>query len=229
MRSTAVDAAGALPKGGPGRVAEPVTRRSGAVLVAIAGVLFLLYPAVRPWGDETTLDGARGMASAAWMVAHLSAIAGFILLPLGLQALYAVLRQTTTGRLAGRALVATWLGVGLTLPYYGVEVFGAHVIAQRAVVTNDVGLLDMVNEFRFNPAATALFIAGLLLLAVGMVLAAVAIWRCGLLSRWSGVPAAVGFTLFIPQFFAGAEVRIAHGALITAGCAWLGAALWRKD
>ena len=229
MRSTAIDATDALPTGGSGRVAEPMTRRSGAVLVALAGVAFLLYPVVRPWGDETTLDGARGMASTAWIVAHLSAIAGFILLALGLQALYAVLRPTTTGRLAARALIATWLGVGLTLPYYGVEVFGAHVIARRAVASNDVGLLDMVNEFRFTPAAMAVFIAGLLLLAVGMVLAAVAIWRSGLLTRWSGVPVAVGFTLFIPQFFAGAEVRIAHGALIAAGSAWLAATLWRKS
>ena len=42
-------------------------------------------------------------------------------------------------------------------------------------------------------------------------------------------PVAVGFTLFIPQFFAGAEVRIAHGALIAAGSAWLAATLWRKS
>ena len=228
MRSTEIDAAEALPTGGLGRVHEPVTRRTGAVLVALAGVLFLVYPAVRPWADETTLDGARGMASPAWMVAHLSAIAGFILLALSLQALYSVLRPTTAGRLAARALVVTWLGVGLTLPYYGVEVFGAHVIAQRAVATNDAGLLDMVNEFRFNPAAATLFVAGLLLLAVGMILAATAIWRSRLLSRWSGVPAAIAFTLFIPQFFAGAEVRIAHGALIAAGCTWLAATLWRK-
>jgi hypothetical protein len=229
MRRNAIDALDALPTGRAGRVDEPVRRRTGAVLVALAGVLFLVYPAVRPWTDETTLGGARGMASNAWIVAHLSAIAGFILLALGLQALYSVLRPTTAGPLAARALVVTWLGVGLTLPYYGVEVFGAHVIAQRAVATGNLGLLDMVNEFRFNPAAIALFIAGLLLLAVGIVLAATAIWRSRLLSRWSGVPAAIGFTLFIPQFFAGAEVRIAHGALIAAGCLWLTATLWRKN
>jgi hypothetical protein len=225
MRSTPV----VLTDGGSGRIAEPVTRRSGAVFMALAGASFLLYPAVRPYGDETTLDGARGMASSAWIAAHLFAVAGFILLALSLQALYAVLRPTTGGPLAARALVVTWLGVGLTLPYYGVEVFGAHVIAQRAVATGDAGVLDMVNEFRFNPAAIALFASGLLLLAVGMVLAAIAIWRSQLLPRWSGVPAAIGFALFIPQFFASAEVRIAHGAVIAAGCAWLAATLWRGD
>jgi hypothetical protein len=229
MRSTPVDATDALPTGGSGPIAEPVTRRTGAAAMALTGVSFLLYPVIRPWGDETTLAGARGMASTAWIAAHLFAIAGFILLALGLQALYGVLRPTRAGQLAGRALVVTWLGAGLTLPYYGVEVFGAHVIAQRAVATHDAGVLDMVNEFRFNPAATVLFAAGLLLLAVGMILAAVAIWRSGRLPRWSGVPAAVGFALFIPQFFAGAEIRIAHGALIAAGCAWLAATLWRDN
>ena len=225
----AFEAIDQLPVGASDRVAEPVTRRPGAAMLALAGALFLLYPVTRPWADEATLDGARGMASPAWIVAHLSAISGFILLALGLQALYAVLRPTRSGRLAARALVVTWLGVALTLPYYGVEVFGAHVIAERAVATNDVGMLDMVNEFRFNPAAMTLFGAGLTLLAVGMVLAAVAIWRSGSLTRWSGVPAAVGFALFIPQFFAGAELRIAHGALIAAGCAWLAATLWRSN
>jgi len=210
-------------------MAEPVSRRAGAVMLALAGALFLLYPVTRPWADEATLDGARGMASAAWMVAHLSAISGFILLVLGMQALTSVLRPTRAGLPAARALVVTWIGVGLTLPYYGVEVFGAHVIAQRAVAANDVGVLDMVSKFRFNPAAATLFAAGLTLLAVGMIVAAVAIWRSGSLARWSGVPAAIGFTLFIPQFFAGAEVRIAHGVLIAAGCAWLATTLWRKN
>jgi len=96
------------------------------------------------------------------------------------------------------------------------------------VANNDAGPLDMVNEFRYNPAAVTLFGAGLLLLGVSMVLAAVPIRRSGVLPRWSGVPAAVGFALFIPQFFAGAEVRIAHGALIAAGCAWLATTVWRS-
>jgi hypothetical protein len=43
------------------------TNRWGAAALAFAGVMFLLYPAVRPWHDETTQAGAHAsMASAAW-------------------------------------------------------------------------------------------------------------------------------------------------------------------
>lgn len=206
-------------------VGGPVARRGGSVALAAAGVAFLLYPVVRPYGNETTLAGARGMASASWIVAHLSAIAGFILLGFTIQALYGALRTT----LAARALVTTWLGVGLTLPYYGVEVFGAHVIAQHALATHDAGALDMINDFRFNPAAITLFAAGLLLLAAGTILAAVAIWRSTSRARWSGVPLAVTFALFIPQFFGTPTVRIVHGALTLAACLYLATTLWRKQ
>ena len=42
--------------------------RAGAVALAVAGVLFLAYPAVRPWHDETTVAGAtRSMGSTAWV------------------------------------------------------------------------------------------------------------------------------------------------------------------
>jgi hypothetical protein len=43
------------------------------------------------------------------------------------------------------------------------------------------------------------------------------------------VPFALGFALFIPQFYTPAAVRIAHGVLVGAGCAWLAWALWRAD
>ena len=32
--------------------------RLGAIALALAGVLFILYPAVRPWRDESTVTGA---------------------------------------------------------------------------------------------------------------------------------------------------------------------------
>jgi hypothetical protein len=72
------------------------------------------------------------------------------------------------------------------------------------------------------------FAAGLLLLAVGGILAAVAVWRSGLLARWSGLPLALGFVLFLPQFFGTQPIRVAHGALLALGCLWLAAGLWRQ-
>ncbi|MFF4774712.1 hypothetical protein [Microtetraspora fusca] len=197
--------------------------RLGAGSLAAAGVLFLLYPLVRPYSDETTLAGARAMASSAWVAAHLFAVAGFVLLTLGLLALHLVLDR----RPSLPAVVVTSVGVGLTLPYYGAEVFGLNVIAARALQNQDASLLSLADDFRYGPAAVTMFGAGLLLLGVGVVLAAVAVWRSGVLARWSAVPLAVGFALFIPQFFGPPALRMAHGALIAVGALWAAVELWR--
>jgi hypothetical protein len=63
----------------------------------------------------------------------------------------------------------------------------------------------------------------------GAVLAAVAIWRSGVLPRSSGVLFAVGFALFVPQFFTPPAVRIAHGVLVAAGSIWVAMALWQAN
>jgi len=133
----------------------------GALSLAVAGVLFLLYPAVRPWHDESTVDGAvASMGSGAWVAAHAFAMVGFVLVPLGLLAL----RDLAAGRLV---------------------------------------------------------------LALGGVLAALAVRRSGTLPRHSGLLLGLGLLLFLPQFFMPAPVRVAHGALLAAGCAWLASTLWR--
>jgi hypothetical protein len=77
------------------------------------------------------------------------------------------------------------------------------------------------------PATT--FALGLLGLGAGAVLAAVAIWRSGVLARAGGILFAAGFALFIPQFFTPPAVRIAHGVLVAAGSIWMALALWRAS
>jgi hypothetical protein len=198
--------------------------KSGAGALAFAGLMFLLYPAVRPWHDETVEAGARAsMSSGAWVAAHFFAMLGFIAVPMGLLALRATLAATRAERLAFLALVTAWIGVGLTLPYYGAEDFGLHAVARSA--TPD--LLGVVDHVRYQPVAVTIFGLGLLLVGVGAVLAGVAVWRSGVLPRFAGVPLAIGFALFIPQFYLGAAPRIAHGVLVAIGCWWLAVALWR--
>jgi hypothetical protein len=207
----------------------PTSRtRWGAVALAVAGVLFVLYPAVRPWQDESTVEGAtKAMNSGAWVAAHLFAMVGFILVALGLLGLWNAVRRTRAERLALAAVVTTWIGVGLTLPYYGAEDFALHVVGQRSLEKGDPGLTELGDAFRFHPVAATTFVLGLLLLAAGGVLTAVAIWRSGRLPKWSGVPLAAGFVLFFPQFYTPMEVRTAHGALMAIGCIWVGVSAWR--
>ena len=197
-----------------------VRMKPGPIALAFAGLMFLLYPAVRPWHDESTVAGARtSMSSDAWVAAHFFGMLGFIAVPLGLLALHAVLNS----RLSRLALVTFWIGAGLTLPYYGAEDFGLHALARSA--TPD--LLDVVNDVRFQPVAVTIFGLGLVLLAVAGVLTAVAVWRSGLLQPAAGLLFAAGFVLFLPQFYLPPAARIAHGVLVAVGCVWLAVALWR--
>jgi hypothetical protein len=201
--------------------------RLGALALAVAGVCFLLYPALRPFSDEATLAGARAFASGAWFAAHLLAMFGFILTALGLLALRDALRPTRAEPTAYWALVTFWIGAGLVLPYYGAEDFALRAVGAEALRQHNAALLTLANATRYGPGVY-LFVPGLLLLAAGAILAAVAIWRSGSLMRWSGLPLALGFALFLPQFFGTQPLRVAHGALVAAGCLWLAVELWRQ-
>ncbi|WP_291409205.1 hypothetical protein [Actinophytocola sp.] len=185
--------------------------------LAAAGVLFLLYPVLRPWTDETTVDGAHeAMASGAWVAAHFFAMVGFILVPpalLGLRDAIGLVPAVTMS-----------VGAGLTLPYYGAEDFGLHA----AATTKGTDLLAVADATRNNPLAITMFGVGLLTLAVGAVLVAVAVRRSQVLPRYSAIAFAAGFVLFLPQFFTPAPVRIAHGVLMLVGLVWLAVAMWRR-
>ena len=194
--------------------------RLAALSLALSGILFFLYPALRPFSDEASLQGAEAFASPFWILAHMLAVGGFVLLVLGLLGLCIALQKTPAERLVSVALVMTWIGVGFTLPYYGAEIFALHAIGQEALKQQSTALLSLVNAIRFGPAIVV-FAVGLLLLAIGPILAAIAIWRSGTLLRWSGIPFALGFVLYIPQFFGSQPIRVAHGLLVALGCLWV--------
>jgi len=203
------------------------TRLSSAAL-AIAGVLFVLYPALRPFSDETSLQGAAAFASTNWLVAHLLAIFAFTLLPVGLLGFQRFLHDTPAARRADWALVVSLIGVGLTLPFYGGEVYGLHAIGQEALRQQSAALLSVAAAVR-SGVGLALFLVGLLLLAIAAILVALATWGSGRHSKWSGIPFAVGMGLYIPQFFWTQPLRVGHGLLVAIGCLWIAANLWRQS
>lgn len=191
-----------------------------ALSLVVAGACFFAYPAIRPYTDEASLVGAGAFASPAWFLSHTLAMVGFILLVLGLLGLYGILRETKAEPRAIAALVLTWVGVGLVLPYYGAETFALAAVGRETLQQNSVDLLvTLTDAIRFGEGVW-LFAAGLLALAAGAILFAVAIRRSGILPRWSGIPLALGFALFLPQFFTPPAARIAHGLLVMIGC-WL--------
>ncbi|MFC8800224.1 hypothetical protein ACFT2C_21020 [Promicromonospora sp. NPDC057138] len=224
------------------------TVRWTRVALLAAGLLFLLFPLLRPWPDETVASAelATAFASDRWVLAHLSGILGLALLAPALLGLRAVLADAGAAGVgpdaAGRglsaprrglgavtwALITAWAGAGCAALYFGAEIFGIRTIAQAALRDDDLGLLADIEVLRMQPWAVALFATGLLLLAVSGVLIAVALWRSGagqpgLLrsgagARWAGIPLGLGLVLLLPQFFGGPELRITHGFLVAAGC-----------
>lgn len=204
--------------GAPARVAT-------AVALGASGVLFVVYPALRPFSSETGLEGARAFASTNWIIAHSLAMAGFILLGLALLGVFELLRATQGERLRSWGVVLGWIGIGLTLPYYGAEVFGLHAVGQAVVDRNNPDLMPIVNNIRWE-VGIFWILAGLAALGVGVILLAIAIWRSDRLVRWSGIVLAIAFALYIPQFAAGQPLRVAHGVLILFGALVLAWAVW---
>lgn len=201
--------------------------RAGAASLAVASVLFVAYPALRPWHDENTVSGAAtSMGSNAWVASHFFAMVGFILLPLGLLALRTAMASTKAEPTAMLAAVLAWIGAGLTLPFYGAEDFGLHAIAGPHGRGAD--LLAVVKAVRYQPLAITIFGVGLVLIAVAAIVAAVAVWRSRVLPKASAVLFAVGFALYLPQFFGSAAVRVGHGVLVGVGLLVLAVALWRS-
>lgn len=179
----------------------PVIRFGARLLLfGSAGVAFLAYPLLRPWGDAVPETAAEAFASAGWLAGHLAAAVGFVLVGFGLWALD--LRRAAT----------VWsVGASLTLLYYGAETFALNALG--GLVTDPAQLAALAEAIRMGPVQVTVFGAGLVLLAVAAVMAAVRL-------RAVAVPFALGMVLFLPQFFATPELRIAHGVLLAAGC-WL--------
>ena len=198
-----------------------------ATSLVAAGILFVAYPALRPFSSEAGLEGARAFASTNWIIAHSLAMAGFILLGLALLGVCELLRGTPGQRPASWGMVLSWIGIGLTLPYYGAEVFGLHAVGQAVVDRNNPDLMSIVNNIRWE-VGIFWILAGLAALGLGAILIAIAIWRSGRLTRWSGIVLAVAFALYIPQFAAGQPLRIAHGVLILLGALILAWAMFAR-
>ena len=194
---------------------------------ALAGVLLLVYPVLRPFSSETGMEGARAFASNGWVVAHSFALAGFIALGLGLLGTYRMLLSSPARGWALWGLVLSWIGIGGTLAYYGAEVFGLHGVGEEAVAENNPALMAVVDHIRWE-AGLFWILGGLALLGIGVIAMAVAIWRSGRLVRWSGAVLALAFALYIPQYAAPQPIRVAHGALILAGGLILAWAVWAR-
>jgi len=203
------------------------TRRLTAAALVAAGAGFVLFPVLRPGPDEArpTAGLAAAFASDRWVVAHLCGILAIGLLApalLGLRSALAPGAPRRTTALLASATGLAWAGGFLAALFFGAEMFGIQAVARAATATSDPaasGFLAVVTDLRTGPLAVTLFGAGLLLLAAGGALTAVALRRVA--RWWLTLPFALGLVLLLPQFWGGPGLRVAHGVLLGAGCALL--------
>ena len=200
---------------------------TGPACLAVSSLLLLAFPLVRPFTDRTGVPAevAATFASTPWVAAHILAGIGFLLLPLGLHGLSVYLQDTRGRRQASAGSIIGWIGVGLILPtVFGTEPFALRAIGQAAGRERNMDLLALAISIRMGPQAR-FFFPGLLVLAIGAVLIAVAVWRSGALPRWGGVLFALGLALFFPPF--PRAIRIVDGLLTGIGGIWMALSMLR--
>ena len=200
--------------------------RLGAIALAFSGLLFFLYPVVRPW--QRVHDRRRRDVDEFGHLGGCTSVRRIrlILMPLGLLGLCRLVARSRGFGLTVAATAIIWFGAGLSLPYYGAEDFALHAIARQVRFGSSLDLLGLVEAIRFGAAAATTFVAGLVLLGVGGVMIAILIWRTAILPRLSGVPLAIALALLIPQFYLPAWARIAHGTQVALALILLAALLW---
>src|SRR5919106_5276301 len=161
--------------------------RSGAVALAVSALLFAAFPLVRPFFrldvfSPTLAAVASGpLASTPWVVAHFVLAVAFALLPLGLLAVASALADDPAGARARRGAMLGIAGLGLVVPAVGVETFAMPVIG-RLYLDGVSGVAPALAQIYRGPM-TLVMLVGLLVLALGTVDLARAIWRSGSLPR----------------------------------------------
>jgi len=204
--------------------------RLGAVALGICALLFAAFPLVRPFFrldvfSPTLAALASGpLASPSWVIAHLLLVAAFALLPCGLLALYAALADGPDEPRALRGLILGVAGIGLVGPAVGVEVFAMPVIG-RLYLDGVTGVAPALASIYWGPM-TLVMIVGLIMLAVGAIYLARAVWRSSVLPSWGGVALAAGLALWLPLL--PRPIRIMDGLMIGLGGVSLAWGIWRK-
>lgn len=189
---------------------------AGATALALSGLLFAIFPLVRPFYTDLALDpagAAQTIISPSWVMSHLILIVALVLLPFGLLTLFVELQSSRGRSLALIGMVLGIAGSGLFLPVAGVEAFALPAIA-RQYVQGQVVTLDTIGAARSVLQATVL-VPALVFLGLGGVCIAMAVGRSGQLSRWAGIPFALGLVFFLPLF--PQPIRVADGVLTGIG------------
>jgi len=199
--------------------------------LGLSALLLTIFPLIRPFFPldprapaETLAVASPAITSTPWVVSHLLCTLAFLLLLYGMLSLYAALSSTPAEPHALRATVSSVAGIALILPMLGVETYMLPILG-TLYLAGQSGIAPAIGMIYGGPALFA-FLVGLLLLAIGAITFAVAIWRSAVLPRWAGVLFALGLVFWFPPF--PRAVRIIDGFVIGLGGVWLAVGLRYK-
>jgi hypothetical protein len=200
--------------------------RLGALMLALSAVLFFAGPALTPFFESPT----NVLEQTGWLF-----IIAMTLFPCGMLAVYAHLNRQPGKQWAGVAFIFQLLALGPLQAFAGLDTLALsptrrlyfqesspEVFRVMATIMQSLG----ESPFGFY----SVFVLGMVILDLGMLALAIAIWRSGTLSKWAGVLYALGFVLFIGAAFtpAGNIFRLIDGVIGGIGGVWLAWSLWQQ-
>lgn len=218
-------------------LATNITRiRLGILTLAISGLLFtmgyaLAGPFVEAMGNPD--DFVRIAGSPSFRVGMFINTIGIALEFFGFLALYIYLHRLDQGRLAFIAWLLATAGVALTLPPTGILPFVfphiADLYAQGAQAA-----FDVVTAIFADPLFMAVLPLSGLLVTLGGLLFAVAIWRQGSLSKIPAILFAVAnlFLSFAPAIPVPSlvwPIDLTGAVLLAVSGAWFSASIWQQS
>jgi hypothetical protein len=183
----------------------------------LSGILALVALVLRkfvgmPIGDLAAWAGV--VSSKSYLIAQYLYILAYVLPFLGFWALYMVLMQHNSEKLAFWGLAGTLLGTGLPLTTLGVFAYASPALG-RLYLQGDTHLPQVITEIAMG-SSMVMGLPGAIFYVSGCLLFGVAIWRSGTIPRWSGVL----FTLhgLLVAFGFGSPMMLASSWLLLIAC-----------
>lgn len=203
--------------------------RLGVLALPVCGLLFVVVllvrgPLVAPEVDPAGF--AQATSSTSFVVGNLGLLVSWILMLFGFMALCAYLANSSVDRLAFAGMVFSLVDVALFLSFIGVLAFMAPTAGALYERGQQSAIAVFVIGFSTSPLALSIYALAALLYVIGSILFGLAVWRSGMLPRWSAVPYALQAPLlpFDPLF---AATLLGAGLLLIGG-GWIALSILRR-
>ena len=207
--------------------------RLGAAALAISSFFILLAQGIRPSLIDVktnSSDLSRALTSTEYLFAQILFLLALPLFSTAAISIYKLLSYSRDHRPAFAALVFSVIGVGLSMPAFGINAVVLPLIG-KIHLGGEANALNLYFSLQAYPQSLILKLGGYLLI-IGIAIFSWVIWRNESLSKWGTMLYLVGWILFIasndqvskPGLFS-IGFLIALGGIALARAIWIQASL----